>query len=58
MSSTNKGNYSFCNGCKYHITKPFDISSERYPCMYSHKAVRGDVKYEKDFKICLLREEK
>jgi len=58
MTPTNKGNYSFCIGCKYHIPKPFDASSEKYPCYYSHSEVRGEVKYEKDFKECLLKETK
>jgi hypothetical protein len=56
MTPTNKGNYSFCKDCKYHIKKAFDISSEKYPCYYSHRKVRGDIKYERDFKECLLYE--
>lgn len=58
MTSTNKGNYLFCSACKYYISKPFDASSVKYPCYYSHKAVRGDVKCERDFKVCLLKETK
>jgi hypothetical protein len=57
MTPTNKGNYSFCSDCIYHISVPFDASSIKYPCYYSHKAVRGDVKYEQDFKVCLLKEQ-
>ena len=56
MTPTNKGNYEFCSTCKYHIDKPFDVSSLKYPCYYSHSTVRGDVKYERDFKECLLYE--
>lgn len=58
MTPTNKGNYIFCKDCKYHIEKPFDKSSKVYPCYYSHSAVRGDVKRERDFEKCLLREPK
>jgi hypothetical protein len=54
MTTTNKGNYTFCTNCKYRIITPFDVSSEKYPCYYSHRAVRGDVRYERDFKQCLL----
>lgn len=56
MTPTNKGNYTFCDSCKFKIVKYFDASSEKYPCYYSHYAVRGDVKYEKDFKECLKYE--
>ena len=56
MSVTNKGNYYFCIGCKFKIIKPFDVSSEKYPCYYSHNVIRGDVKYEKQFTQCLKRE--
>jgi hypothetical protein len=56
MSSTDKGNYEFCHDCKYHIKVPFDASSIKYPCYYSHSAVRGDVKLERDFKVCLKYE--
>lgn len=56
MTPTNKGNYLFCEDCKHKILKPFDKSSEKYPCYYSHRAVRGDIKYEKDFQVCLLKE--
>jgi hypothetical protein len=56
MTPTNKGNYTFCNDCKYHIKKTFDASSIKYPCYYSHSAVRGEVKFEKDFTTCLKYE--
>jgi hypothetical protein len=51
MSSTNKGNYKFCLNCKYKLNKG------KYPCSKSHRAVRGDIKYERDFTECLLKEE-
>jgi len=53
MTPTNKGNYEFCHDCKYHIKEPFDASSKKFPCYYSHFAIRGNVKFERDFKICL-----
>jgi len=56
MSSTDKGNYVFCHDCKFKIKVPFDASSLKYPCYYSHNAVRGLVKYERDFKECLKYE--
>ena len=58
MTSTNKGNYKQCEDCEYKILKAFDASSEKYPCYYSHGAVRGDVKYERDFSKCLLWEKR
>jgi|688.fasta_scaffold1136184_2 hypothetical protein len=56
MTPTNKGNYDFCHDCKFYIIKPFDASSFKYPCYYSHDTVRGEVKYEKDFIDCLKYE--
>lgn len=56
MTATNKGNYPFCDSCRFKILEPFDGSSKRYPCYYSHRVVRGKVKYERDFKECLKRE--
>lgn len=56
MTPTNKGNYEFCDDCIHQIKEPFDESSRRYPCYYSHSKVRGEVEYERDFKICLLKE--
>jgi len=56
VTPTNKGNYSFCIGCRYHIPEQFDVSSAKYPCMWSHAAVRGLVKYERDFTKCLLKQ--
>lgn len=58
MTSTNKGNYEFCECCKYQIAKPFDVSSEKYPCYYSHASVRGDIGRERELSVCLLRESK
>ena len=52
MSSTNKGNYEFCKDCIYRE----DNSDKKYPCSKSHRAVRGEIKYERDFHICLLKE--
>ena len=49
MTPTNKGNYVFCDNCLYKK----EYSKEKYPCYYSHKAIRGDVKFERDFKVCL-----
>lgn len=54
MTTTNKGNYVFCDGCKYEIQKTFDASSEKYPCYYSHNAVRNNIKDDK----CKLFEQK
>ena len=51
MTPTNKGNYKFCETCKHKLN--IDV---KYPCTYSHKQVRGDVKYERDFTMCLLYE--
>jgi hypothetical protein len=53
MTPTNKGNYPFCHDCKFKIK---DASSTKYPCYHSHNAVRGGVKYERDFKECLKYE--
>ena len=50
MTPTNKGLYTFCINCKHRNKK------SKYPCKYSHRKVRGDIKYERDFKICLLKE--
>lgn len=58
MTPTNKGNYPECTDCKYYIPKPFDASSEKYPCYYSHSMVRGDIKTEREFRHCLLYEQK
>ena len=51
MTSTNKGNYSFCYDCKHLLS-----NSAKYPCSKSHKEVRGEIKYERDFTVCLKRE--
>ncbi len=56
MTSTNKGNYQECITCIFRIKYSENIvCSEKYPCYYSHKAVRGLVKYERDFTKCLLK---
>lgn len=54
MTPTNKGNYTFCDGCKHEIFKPFDVSSEKYPCYYSHNIIRNNIQDDK----CLLFEPK
>ena len=60
MAPTRKGLYSFCIDCKYKIRELDYVSTAylRYPCEYSHKAIRGKVKYERDFKECLKYERK
>lgn len=52
MSSTNKGNYTFCNDCLFKLN-----NNSRFPCSKSHRAVRrsGGVKYERDFYTCNLK---
>lgn len=52
MTSSRKGLYDICAGCK------FKIQEGKYPCSKSHRQVRGRVKYERDFDICLLKERK
>ena len=55
MSSTNKGNYIFCENCIHKLN-----DNSKYPCSQSHRKVRdsGGVKYERDFKMCGLKVEK
>ena len=53
MTPTSKGNYKQCDDCKHKTN-----TGDRYPCTYSHSKVRGDIKYERDFRICLLWEAK
>lgn len=53
MTPSRKGLYKFCEDCKHKL----DINM-KYPCKYSHKQVRGLVKYERDFTKCLLLEKK
>ncbi len=51
MTPSRKGLYSFCDDCKFKLN-----DGSKYPCSKSHKQVRGDIKYERDFRICLLKE--
>lgn len=52
MTPSRKGNYTFCDNCIHQIKS----SNLKYPCTKSHKQVRGDIKYERDFVICLQKE--
>lgn len=51
MTPTRKGLYAQCTSC-IHKT-----AEGKYPCSYSHKAVRraAGVQYERDFKVCRLK---
>lgn len=51
MTPSRKGLYRFCEDCKHKLD-----TNMKYPCKYSHKQVRGLVKYERDFTKCLLLE--
>jgi hypothetical protein len=55
MASTRKGLYKQCETCTFK-----QENGTRYPCLKSHRAVRksGGVKYERNFTICGLFEEK
>ena len=55
MTPTRKGVYEQCQDCIHKTNEPV-----KYPCSYSHKAVRraSGVHYERDFKVCGLKETK
>lgn len=50
MTPTNKGNYIFCVDCRHLLEE----KNQKYP----YKRVRGEIKYERDYKRCLEYEKK
>jgi len=50
MTPSKKGNYTQCLFCKFKLND----ENLKYPCTFSHRVIRksGNVKYERDFRIC------
>jgi len=55
MASTRKGLYKQCETCTFK-----QENGTRYPCLKSHRSVRKScgIKYERDFTLCGLYQEK